>query len=411
MQPKEESSTEPVIVTTFSFPAPTNSHAQNDLNFMKCVSEFRDKLSTSGRYSLVVRVFGEDFDIGSVPQQVSEEWVMKEPPTDVSYKYNSANQNDTLTVSCSTVPHVSSYTLAVMNMQHKHLVISATVQGSRSISTVFKGEDIEGKGGDKFQCLAQSLGDSGSFNSKWTLSSAVLERLASPTPIKVIYGRYVEDITLTYSAIPNTKKYFYELTATDDKYEKQYSIQHYLSGRKPSTKATNNVEVTLPINGSLTPDSKLRVKAIAIAHENTNSMSGFYVSPPIRKMESPPRVSSSYDLPTGTMLVKWSSVKDCNSYSLELLQKPLTIVDERTNIPENRYDYSLFPPHVSSSNHYRFVIVAHSTDCETPVFPSEPSYLQSSDEWEMDDIVANPKMEEVVRSAATPSTGWSPLSL
>ena len=91
------------------------------------------------------------------------------------------------------------------------------------VSTVFKGEDIEGKGGNKFQCLAQSLGDSGSFNSKWTLSSAVLERLASPIPIKVIYGRDVEDITLTYSAIPNTKKYFYELTATDDKYEKTVS--------------------------------------------------------------------------------------------------------------------------------------------------------------------------------------------
>ena len=138
---------------------------------MKCASEFRDKLSTSGRYLLVVRAFGGNYDIGSVPQQVSEEWVMMEPPTDVSCNYNSANQNDTLTVLCSTVPHVSSYTLAVMNMQHKNLVLSATVQG---LSTEFKGEDIKGNSGDKFQCLAQSLGDSGSFNSKWTLSSAVL---------------------------------------------------------------------------------------------------------------------------------------------------------------------------------------------------------------------------------------------
>ena len=133
MQPKKESSTEPVTVTIFSFPAPTNSHVQNDLNFVKCVSEFRDKLSMSGRYFLVVRAFGENFDISSVPQQVSEEWVMMEPPTDVSCNYNSANQNDTLTVSCSTVPHVSSYTLAVMNMQHKYLVISATVQRLQSL--------------------------------------------------------------------------------------------------------------------------------------------------------------------------------------------------------------------------------------------------------------------------------------
>ena len=120
--------------------------------FQNLETSFRRQVA---RYLLVVRAFGENFDISSVPQQVSEEWVMMGPPTDVSCNYNSAHQNDTLTVSCSTVPRVSSYTLAVMNMQQKHLVISATVQG---LSTEFKGEDIKEIVGTSFSVLHNHWG-------------------------------------------------------------------------------------------------------------------------------------------------------------------------------------------------------------------------------------------------------------
>ena len=165
MQPKAEPSAETVFVTSFSFPAPNHTGIEDkvsskvpDLRFSTSVSEFRDKLSTDDRYSIKVRAFGEIYDIGSVPKQAGEHWVMQEAPTDVTSTYRPEYQNDTLTVTCEAVDDVSSYTLAVMDTRDKKITVSAQVEGSKHISTAFRGEDIGGKGGDKFQCVAQTRG-------------------------------------------------------------------------------------------------------------------------------------------------------------------------------------------------------------------------------------------------------------
>ena len=84
--------------------------AQEDLTFLKSVAEFRDALSSTGRYSLQVRAFGETVDVVSQPKRAAEQWDMLESPTDVSYTYYPMYQDDTLTVKCGVVPEVASYT-------------------------------------------------------------------------------------------------------------------------------------------------------------------------------------------------------------------------------------------------------------------------------------------------------------
>lgn len=395
MLSKTQPTSEAVIVATFSFPAPENSGqkevnppAPKDLKFSKSVAEFRDKLSTSGRYSLEVKAFGETVDVASQPQRAAQQWDMLESPTNVSYTYDPTYQDDTLTVKCGIVPDVSSYTLAVINMQSQKSV-SATVKEAQKPSTVFKGGDIGGKGGDKFQCLAQTTGVPNTFNSKWTSSSTTLERLTSPATLKATYGSDVTQMTLTYTIIPNSQSYYLQLIKAGGK------VQDF-PAKKPIL-GDKYLVVILPIEDAadLQPGSNLKVQATAIAKENENflnSMPKVYVSPTIKRMDSPQTLSSTYKLKTESVSLKWSSVNNGYAYSIQLLQMPSTIVDQINNIKGVEYNYSMFPQ-VSTSNSYNFAVIAHSVNPYNPVLPSTPTSLQPGKEWIVDDIITKLKIK------------------
>ena len=404
-QPKTAPPTKAVVVATFSFPAPKKAASDKDkkntqpqeLKFSKSVAEFRDKLLPLCQYSLEVRAFGETVDVGSKPTQAPQTWVLLEPPTNVSCTYSPKYPDDTLTVVCEAVPHVSSYTLAVSNIQDQHLTVSPTVHGSKSLSTVFKGKAIKGKGGDKFECLARSKGKSGAFNSHWTKSSTILERLATPTASNVTYGSDVTEITLTYSTVSNSQSYFVQLIPRDGGSEKDFPEQKPKAGAK-------YVEVKVPVDdaSSLKPYSELTVKATAIAHKSTNfinSVPGLYVSPPIRIMDSPQKFIALYQIHTGTMSLKWSPVKDCGAYSIQLLQMPSTIVHHIDNITENVYDSYPVLNHLSLSKHYTMAVIAHSTDPHVPVLPGAPTRVPTGEEWIVDNVISNLKIETSEGSA------------
>ena len=369
------------IVTKFDFPAPSNV-AKGTLRFSKTVCDFNDTLSSSDKYSLVVRAFGDIYDVASRETHCVKEFSIAETPAKVTYLYDPNYDKDTVTVICEPIPNFSNYILGMRRMQDKKITISATVKDSQNPSVSFKRAIIGAVEGGVLQCIAKTIGKPLIFNSVWANSPAIIKPLSPPKPPEVTFGVDCTTILFTYPVIANSEFYLVNMTTTDQVKiwpDHMYPSQTQYPAQKVSTDGKEKLAVTFSISNA--EDSVIEVSATAIAAENgsyLNSVPGNYkFHLHANRLNPPQNFQYKYSVTTGLATLKWSAVQGADSYTIRHCQNDssgTSLVSQIAGIPgefECR-TYNIFAHQMKVGASYFFDIQAHSSAGNTPMLPSDP---------------------------------------